>query len=57
MLKYCLCLFLSYFLLIPPGHRCVENVYTVLKNNYINVSMNVLLLLIPAVKVNVKTTT
>lgn len=32
------------------GHSCVEDVYTVPKNNYINVSRNVLLLLIPAVK-------
>lgn len=41
----------------PSGHSCEEDVYTVPKNNYIKVSMNILLLLMPAVKVNVKTTT
>lgn len=41
----------------PSGHSCVKDVYTVPKNNYIHVSMNVLLLLIPEVKVNVRITT
>lgn len=41
----------------PSGHSCLEDVHTAPKNNYINVSMNVLLLLLPAVKVDVKITT
>lgn len=42
---------------LPYGHGCVEDVYTMPMNYCINVLMNVLLLLIRAVKGNAKMTT